>query len=98
MSTQQSQEQTEQAMVAAQETGTDPAVVAAAASVVLSWYYFFVKGDRERGIFVGLWPPTIFAFVSYFQQTRMRSRLDSAMGRSTSSGVRDTVERIVGAD
>lgn len=97
MSMQMSQEQAEQARAAAQETGTDPAVVAAAASVVLSWYYFFIKGDRQRGIFVGLWPPTIFAFVSYFQQTRMRHRLDRAMGHEP-SGVRETVQRIVGAE
>lgn len=98
MSTMQpSQEQADEAKVVARETGTDPAVVAAAASVVLSWYYFFIKGDRQRGIFVGLWPPTIFAFVSYFQQTRMKNRIDSAMGANP-SGVRETVQRMVGAE
>lgn len=89
--------ETQPVRATAQKTGSDPAVVAAAASVLLSWYYFFVKGDRERGIFVGLWPPTIFAFVSYFQQTQMKNRLDRVMGRDP-SGVRETVQRIVGAE
>lgn len=94
MSTQERQEQTDEAMAAAGETGTDPAVIAAAGSVVLSWYFFFARGDKERGLFVGLWPPTILAFASYFNQTHMRDHLDQAMGRE--QGVRGTVERIIG--
>lgn len=90
---QTTRQQREQAMAAAEETGTDPAVVAAGASVVLSWYYFFVRGDKERGIFVGLWPPTLLAFASYFRQTRMHDRLQRA---SNPSGVRETVQRMVG--
>ncbi|WP_306058057.1 hypothetical protein [Natronococcus wangiae] len=65
---------------AAEEVGEQamgPAFMAAAASVGLSWYYFFVRGDRERGIFVGLWPPTILAFASYFNQRKMRQKIDS---------------------
>lgn len=81
--------------MAASETGTDPAVLAAAGSVLLSWYYFFVQGDRERGIFVGLWPPTILAFASYFAQTRIHDRVEEAMGQS--GGVRESVQRMVGA-
>ena len=70
----------EQAATATAETGTDPAVMAAGASVMLSWYYYFVRGDREMGLFVGLWPPTILAFSSYFTQTRMRDKLESSFG------------------
>ncbi|ARS91542.1 hypothetical protein [Natrarchaeobaculum aegyptiacum] len=54
-----------------------PAFLAAAASVGLAWYYFFLRGDRERGLFVGLWPPTILAFASYFNQRKMRQQLES---------------------
>ncbi|ELY53878.1 hypothetical protein [Natronococcus jeotgali] len=54
-----------------------PALMASLASVGLSWYYFFVRGDRERGLFVGLWPPTILAFASYFNQRKMRQQLDA---------------------
>lgn len=87
-------EQTDQdeAMTAAEETGTDPAIAAAASSVLLSWYYFFLRGDREMGLFVGLWPPTILAFASYFNQTRMSSMLKKASNRG---GVRESVEKIV---
>ena len=62
-------------MEAATETGTDPAVIAAAASVFLAWYEYFVAGNKAMGLFVGLWPPTIFAFASYFNETRMADQL-----------------------
>lgn len=65
---------------AAEEVGEQamgPAFMAAVASVGLSWYYFFMRGDRERGIFVGLWPPTILAFASYFNQRKMRQQMDT---------------------
>ena len=80
-------------MEATAETGTDPAVIASAASVVLSWYYFFIQGDRETGLFVGLWPPTIMAFASYFNQTRMADRLQRATG--SSGGITESVQRMV---
>lgn len=79
-------------MEATAETGTDPAVIASAASVGLSWYYFFAKGDREMGLFVGLWPPTIMAFASYFNQTRMSNMLKRATGRG---GITESVQRMV---
>lgn len=66
---------------AAEQATTDPAVIASAASVMLSWYFFFVKGDRQRGIFVGLWPPTFLAFASYLEQKRMSERMNRAVGR-----------------
>jgi hypothetical protein len=59
------------------EQAFGPAFLASAASVGLSWYYFFVRGDRERGLFVGLWPPTILAFASYFNQRKMRQQLEA---------------------
>lgn len=65
------------------ETGTDPAVMAAGVSVLLSWYYFFVRGERHLGLFVGLWPPTILAFSSYFEQTRMSDQVRSALGSAS---------------
>lgn len=65
---------------AAEEVGEQamgPAFVASAASVGLSLYYFFLRGDRELGAFVGLWPPTILAFASYFNQRKMRQQLNT---------------------
>ena len=69
----------QQATEAATETGTDPAVIAAAASVMLAWYEYFVQGNKALGLFIGLWPPTIFAFASYFNQTRMSDQLRRMM-------------------
>ena len=59
------------------EQAMGPALLAAAASVGLSWYYFFLRGERQRGMFVGLWPPTILAFASYFNQRKIRQQLDT---------------------
>jgi len=46
----------------------DPIATIAAGSVVYAWYNFYVKGDKEAGIFVGLWAPTLLAAASYLQQ------------------------------
>lgn len=74
------------------ETVLDPAIVASAASVVLSWYQFFVRDNREMGLFIGLWPPTILAFASYFNQTQMMDRLEYA---GTSGTVLEAINRLV---
>lgn len=58
----------------------NPAVMAALGSVMLSWYYFFVRGDRMRGIFVGLWPPTFLAFASYFELEQITAKLEHVTG------------------
>jgi hypothetical protein len=71
-------------------TETDSWVVSAAASVALALFVFFVDGDRELGMFIGLWPPTILAFASYF---RLRGIFD-AMDRATDGG--GIVERMTG--
>lgn len=49
-------------------TAGDPIATAAAGSVILSWFLFYVRGNREHGIFVGLWAPTLLAGASYLQQ------------------------------
>lgn len=75
----QQQQKQQQGMQAAEELGQDPWMMAAAGSVALSWYYFFVRGKREMGQFVGLWPPTVLAFASYFRQTEMHDKLKGSM-------------------
>lgn len=75
---QQAETKERPAMGAARESTTDIAILASAASVLLSWHQFFVRGNRERGIFIGLWPPTILAFASYFNQKRMKRRMESS--------------------
>lgn len=46
----------------------DPVVAAAMGSVLYSWYQFYVKGDTDTGLFVGLWAPTLLAAASYIQE------------------------------
>jgi hypothetical protein len=79
-------------MRVAERTSMDPAVAVSAGAVVLSLYEYFLRGNKLAGIFVGLWPPTILAFASYFKQTRMSDSLDRAMGRS---GIVESIERMV---
>lgn len=87
-----SNRQQQQAGKAVGQMGTDPVMLGAAGSVLLSWYTFFVKGDRLRGLFIGLWAPTIFAFVSYLKQTRMDDTLQRAMGKG---GLTNRVQRMM---
>ena len=87
-----SQRSQREAMRAAERTTMDPAVMVSAGSVLLAWYQYFLRGNKEMGLFVGLWPPTILAFASYFEQTRMSDALDRAMGKS---GIVESIERMV---
>ncbi|WP_440772815.1 hypothetical protein [Natronorubrum sp. DTA28] len=71
----------------AEEVGEEamgPAAIASAASVGLSLYYFFIRGERQLGAFIGLWPPTILAFASYFNQRKMRNQLETITQPGTS--------------
>lgn len=83
---------------AAAETTTDPWIMAAGASVLLSWYNYFIKGNKEMGLFVGLWPPTFLAFASYFNQTRMKDMMNYATsgGMTDSRGIRDSIDEMMG--
>lgn len=45
--------------------GTGSAGVAAVASVALALYFYYVRGEKQRGQFVGLWPATILGLASY---------------------------------
>ena len=56
------QREKEAAKEVGKRTGRDPVVVAAAASVLLAWFQYYVRGNKEHGLFIGLWPPTLLAF------------------------------------
>lgn len=60
--------------------GADAQLVAAGLSVLASWYLYFVRGNRELGLFVGLWPPTQLAFASYLKNTEINNRLEEIVG------------------
>ena len=66
--------------------------MASVGSVLLSLYLYFGSGDREAGIFVGLWAPTLLAFASYARGERLDRKLDQAMGRG---GIVERVEQMV---
>jgi hypothetical protein len=64
------------AMDAVDTDGIGTAVLAAVGSVVLALYFYYVRGDKQRGQFVGLWPATILALASYFKLEEIRQALD----------------------
>ena len=58
-------------------TGRDPVVMAAAGSVLLAWYQFYIRGNKERGLFIGLWPPTLLAFSNAIRINNISRKVES---------------------
>ncbi len=56
------QSEKEAAKEVGQRTGRDPVLIAAFGSILLAWYQYYVRGNKEHGLFIGLWPPTLLAF------------------------------------
>ncbi|WP_181686461.1 hypothetical protein [Halorhabdus salina] len=52
-----------------------PAVMAAIGSVALSLYYYYVRGEKQRGQFIGLWPPTILGLATYIKLDEIQKLL-----------------------
>ena len=68
----------ETAVETAEEIGADglsPAVLASVGSVALALYFYYVRGDKQRGQFVGFWPVTILALASYFKLEEIKQML-----------------------
>jgi hypothetical protein len=61
-----------------ESSGLGPAALSAIGSVALALYYYYVKGDEQRGQFVGLWPATILAMASYLKISRMERERTTA--------------------
>lgn len=55
--------------------GFTPAVIASLGSVALALYFYYVRGDKQRGQFVGFWPVTILALASYFKLEEIQQAL-----------------------
>lgn len=49
------------------EGSVAPAVMAAIGSIALALYYYYVRGEKQRGQFIGLWPPTILGLATYLK-------------------------------
>ncbi len=61
------------------ELGADSQLAMAGLSVLLSWYLYHIRGNRQLGLFVGLWPPTQLAFASYMKVTAINNKLEEMM-------------------
>lgn len=58
------------------QSGVGPAVMAAVGSVALALYYYYVRGEKQRGQFIGLWPATILGLAIYLKLDDIRRLLD----------------------
>lgn len=56
-------------------SGTDTVVLASIGSVALALYFYYVRGDKQRGQFVGFWPVTILALASYLKLEEVKKML-----------------------
>lgn len=83
------QQETEKAKEIGKRTGRDPVVIAAAASVVLAWYQYYIRGNKQHGLFIGLWPPTLLAFSNAIRineiSTKVESKTQNLIERLTQS-------------
>lgn len=71
------QKEKEAAKEVGMRTGRDPVVIAAAASVVLAWFQYYVRGNKEHGLFIGLWPPTLLAFSNAIRINEITNKVES---------------------
>ncbi|WP_340098815.1 hypothetical protein [Salinibaculum salinum] len=72
------QQETEVAKEVGKRTGRDPIILAAIGSVLLSWYQFYVRGNKEYGLFIGLWPPTMLAFSNALRINEISRKVESS--------------------
>lgn len=74
------QKEKQKAKEIGKRTGRDPIIMAAAGSVVLSWYQFYVRGNKEHALFMGLWPPTLLAFSNAVRINNISRKVESTTG------------------
>ena len=55
--------------------GLGPAGFAAIGSVALALYFYYVRSDKQRGQFIGLWPATILGIASYLKLRSVEQNL-----------------------
>jgi len=58
------------------EGGLGPAVLASVGSVALALYYYYVRGEKQRGQFIGLWPATILSMAAYLKLDSIEQLLE----------------------
>ncbi|GAA0465039.1 hypothetical protein GCM10008985_22460 [Halococcus dombrowskii] len=47
------------------ESGAPYLAFGALGSVALALYEYYARGNKQRGMFIGLWPPTMIGFAIY---------------------------------
>jgi hypothetical protein len=60
------------------ESGLGPGAMAAVGSVALALYYYYVKDEKQRGQFVGLWPSTILGLAVYLKLEQIKQMLEDS--------------------
>jgi hypothetical protein len=60
------------------ESGLGPGAMAAMGSVALALYYYYVRGEEQRGQFVGLWPATILGLAVYLKLDQIKQMLQDS--------------------
>lgn len=50
------------------ESGAPYLAFGALGSVALALYEYYARGNKQRGMFIGLWPPTMIGFAIYLKQ------------------------------
>ena len=58
----------------------DPVATLAAGSVLYSWFNFYVRGNKQRGIFIGLWAPTLLAFSNAVRINDISRKVEKGTG------------------
>lgn len=74
------QREREVAKEVGKRTGRDPVLLAALGSVVLAWYQYYVRGNKQHGLFIGLWPPTLLAFSNAIRINDISRKVESRAG------------------
>jgi len=72
------QRQMEEAKEIGERTGRDPVIIAAVGSVLLAWFQYYVRGNKEHGMFIGLWPPTLLAFSNAIRINAIDEKVESS--------------------
>jgi hypothetical protein len=73
----QKQKEKEEAKEVGMRTGSDPIMLAAIGSIILAWYQYYVRGNKEHGLFIGLWPPTILALGNAVRIKEISEKVES---------------------
>ncbi len=70
-----SEDGTERGTQELDESGIGPAALGSTDSITLALYHYYVRGKKQRGQFVGLWPATILGLAVYLELDEVKQLL-----------------------